>query len=66
MILSGVTGWKAGATGERRTPPAHRWKTWATINFLPGSPSLDRGGLFYLEFRRKSLTGKRVDREKAG
>jgi len=46
MILSGFTGWKPVPPGESRTPPMHRLKTCATINFLAPSPSLDRGGLF--------------------
>jgi len=49
MILSGFTGWKPVPPGESGTPPAaHRLKTCATIKFMAASPSLDRGGLFFI------------------
>jgi hypothetical protein len=48
MILSGFTGWKPVplTAWESKTPPGHRLKTCATINFLAASLSPDRGGLF--------------------
>jgi len=47
MILSGFTGWKPVPPGERRTPPVHRLKTCATINFIAVSRPLTEAGFFY-------------------
>jgi len=52
MILSGFTGWKPVPPGESGTPPVHRLKTCATINFLAVSPPLDGGGLFLIQFAK--------------